>query len=277
MTHIPELELNSGAKMPQLGFGTWQIPPADAVVAVAEAMRRGYRSIDTAAAYENEREVGQAIATSGIPREEVFLTTKLWNADQGRGSTRRALEASLERLGLDYVDLYLMHWPVPAKGLYVESWLEMQELREEGLVRSIGVSNFNPSHLDRLAAESDTIPAVNQVEIHPYFQQPELRRANAERGILTEDWSPLAEGRPFGEVAVVNAAEAHGKSPAQVVLRWHLQLGSVVIPKSVTPERIAENLDVLDFALSDEDMGAIAELDRGERTGADPETFSLGA
>jgi 2,5-diketo-D-gluconate reductase A len=273
MAGIPDLDLNSGATIPQLGFGTWQIPPDEAEAAVAEALRLGYRSIDTAAAYGNEREVGAAIAGSGIPRDEVFVTTKLWNTDHGTNEARAALEGSLGRLGLDRVDLYLIHWPVPSNDRYVETWQAMEGLRDEGLVTSIGVSNFNVEHLDRLADETGTVPAVNQVEVHPYLQQEALRRANADRGILTEDWSPLAEGQPFDEGVVKAAAEAHSKSPAQVILRWHLQLGSIVIPKSVTPERIAENIEVFDFALSGEEMNAIAELDRGERTGPDPATF----
>jgi 2,5-diketo-D-gluconate reductase A len=273
MAGIPDLDLNSGATIPQLGFGTWQIPPDEAEAAVAEALRLGYRSIDTAAAYGNEREVGAAIAGSGIPRDEVFVTTKLWNTDHGTNEARAALEGSLGRLGLDRVDLYLIHWPVPSNDRYVETWQAMEGLRDEGLVTSIGVSNFNVEHLDRLADETGTVPAVNQVEVHPYLQQEALRRANADRGILTEDWSPLAEGQPFDEGVVKDAAEAHSKSPAQVILRWHLQLGSIVIPKSVTPERIAENIEVFDFALSGEEMNAIAELDRGERTGPDPATF----
>ncbi len=273
MSDIPDLELNSGTTIPQLGFGTWQIPPDEAEAAVAEALRLGYRSIDTAAAYQNEREVGAAITGSQIPRDEVFVTTKLWNSDHGTDEARGALEGSLGRLGLDRVDLYLIHWPVPSNDRYVETWRTMEKLRDEGLVTSIGVSNFNVEHLDRLAAETDTVPAVNQVEIHPYLQQEALRGANADRGILTEDWSPLAEGKPFGEGVIEDAADKYSKSPAQVILRWHLQLGSIVIPKSVTPERIAENLEVFDFALSGEEMNAVAELDRGERTGPDPATF----
>jgi diketogulonate reductase-like aldo/keto reductase len=275
MSRVPTLSLNSGAEIPQLGFGTWQIEPEDATEAVGEALRVGYRSIDTAAAYGNEHEVGAAITASGVPREELFVTTKVWNSDQGREATHRACHESLSKLALDYLDLYLMHWPVPSQDLYVETWKAMEELRDEGVVRSIGVSNFNEEHLDRLAEEAETVPAVNQIEVHPFLQQPALRRANAERGIVTEDWSPLAEGRPFEEDAIQGIAEAHSKSEAQVVLRWHLQLGSVVIPKSVTPERIAANFELFDFELSPEEMDAIAALDAGERTGPDPAEMSV--
>ena len=272
-TDIPTLELNSGDSIPQLGFGTWQIDPEDAGPSVAEALRLGYRLVDTAAAYGNEREVGGALNGSGIDRDELFVTTKLWNSEHGRDSTRRACHESLSKLGLDYLDLYLIHWPVPSEDRYVETWQAMEELRDEGAIRSIGVCNFNEEHLDRLAEETETVPAVNQIEIHPFLQQVRLREANAERGIVTEDWSPLAEGKPFEEDVVRDTARALDRTPAQVVLRWHLQLGSVVIPKSVTPERIAENLELFDFELSDEDMERMAELDRGERTGPNPATF----
>ncbi len=275
MTDIPDLELNSGDSIPQLGFGTWQIEPEDAGDAVGEALSLGYRLVDTAAAYGNEREVGGALNGSGIGREELFVTTKVWNSNHGREDTQRACHKSLSKLGLDYLDLYLIHWPVPAQDRYVETWQAMEELRDEGLIRSIGVCNFNEDHLDRLADETDTVPAVNQIEVHPYLQQMGLRRANAERGIVTEDWSPLAEGRPFEEESIKRIAEEHARTPAQIVLRWHLQLGSVVIPKSVTPERIAENLELFDFELTGEEMDLIAELDAGERTGPNPAEFSV--
>jgi 2,5-diketo-D-gluconate reductase A len=275
MTDIPDLELNSGDSIPQLGFGTWQIEPEDAGDAVGEALTLGYRLVDTAAAYGNEREVGGALNGSGIEREELFVTTKVWNSNHGREDTQRACHKSLSKLGLDYLDLYLIHWPVPAQDRYVETWQAMEELRDEGLIRSIGVCNFNEDHLDRLADETETVPAVNQVEVHPYLQQVDLRRANAERGIVTEDWSPLAEGRPFEEDAIKRIAEEHARTAAQTVLRWHLQLGSVVIPKSVTPERIAENLELFDFELTGEEMDLIAELDAGERTGPNPAEFSV--
>jgi 2,5-diketo-D-gluconate reductase A len=275
MTDIPDLELNSGHSIPQLGFGTWQIEPEDAGDAVGEALSLGYRLVDTAAAYGNEREVGGALNGSGIGREELFVTTKVWNSNHGREDTQRACHKSLSKLGLDYLDLYLIHWPVPAQDRYVETWQAMEELRDEGLIRSIGVCNFNEDHLDRLADETDTVPAVNQIEVHPYLQQVGLRRANAERGIVTEDWSPLAEGRPFEEESIKRMAEEHARTPAQIVLRWHLQLGSVVIPKSVTPERIAENLELFDFELTGEEMDLIAELDAGERTGPNPAEFSV--
>ena len=209
---------------------------------------------------------------SGLPREEVFVTTKCFNDDQGHDKAKRACKRSLEQLGLDHVDLYLIHWPVPQRDLYVETWQALIELQQEGVTRSIGVSNFQPAHLARLEAETGVVPTLNQVELHPRFQQAGLRRDHADRGIVTEAWSPLGKGVTFGEPAITDAAAAHGKSPAQVVIRWHLQRGNVVIPKSVTPERIRENLDVLDFALDDAQMEAIAALDAGDRTGPDPET-----
>jgi 2,5-diketo-D-gluconate reductase A len=243
---------------------------------VSLALEAGYRHIDTAEAYRNEEGVGRAIAASGLPRDELFVTTKLWNSHQGRDPARRALAKSLDRLGLDHVDLYLIHWPLPSRDLYVETWRAFEELKAEGGTASIGVSNFERSHLERLAAETGTTPAVDQVELHPYFQQRELRAYDAEHGIATEDWSPLGQG---GEVledpAIVAIAEAHGRTPAQVIIRWHLQLGNVVIPKSVTPERIRSNIQVFDFELSTGEMGAIDELDRGQRLGPDPDRFAV--
>lgn len=271
---VPALELNTGASIPQLGFGVFQVPQDDTEAAVATALEAGYRSIDTAAAYENEEAVGRAIAASGLARDELFVTTKLWNSDQGRARTRRALEASLRRLGLDHVDLYLIHWPVPARDRYVESWRAMEEAHAEGLARAIGVSNFQIAHLRRLFDETEVVPAVNQVELHPRLQQAELRRFHAEHGILTEAWSPLARG---GEVlrdpAIAEIARTHDRTPAQVVLRWHVQLGNVAIPKSVTPSRIAENIDVFGFELSGAELDRIAALDAGERIGPDPDRF----
>jgi 2,5-diketo-D-gluconate reductase A len=265
--------MRGGEAIRQLGFGVFQVPPEVTEEAVALALEAGYRHIDTAAAYRNEAAVGLAVRASGLDRGEVFVTTKCWNDDQGREESRRAFDRSLERLEVDYVDLYLIHWPVPARDRYVDTWKTFIELRDEGLVRSIGVSNFQASHLRRLIEETGEAPAINQVELHPHFQQVGLRREHGELGILTEAWSPLAQGQVLDEPAVVEIAERHGRTPAQVVIRWHLQLGNVVIPKSVTPERIRQNLDVFDFELSDAEIEAIDALDQGRRIGPDPEIF----
>ncbi len=276
MPQVPMIELNDGSEIPQLGFGTWQIAQDDAGEAVTKALDVGYRAIDTAAAYENEAEVGGAINGSGIDRSELFVTTKLWNSDQGRDRAKAAFEESLSKLGLDYVDLYLIHWPVPSAGLFVESWKAMEELREDGRVRSIGVSNFREEDLERLAQETDTVPALNQIELHPSLQQRGMREVHAARGIATQAWSPLGQGEHFDNAALAGIADSHGKSPAQVILRWQMELKNVTIPKSVTPERIKENFEIFDFELSQDDMDAISELDAGKRTGPDPTEFSLG-
>ena len=270
---IPTLPLGTAEQIPQLGYGVFQVPRKETERAVLEALSVGYRHIDTAAAYRNEGGVGAAVRASGIPREEIFLTTKCWNDDHGYEQAKHACRASLERLELSHIDLYLIHWPVPAHDRYVETWKAFIELQAEGLVRSIGVSNFQPQHLERVIAETGVKPAINQVELHPYFQQVGLRREHERLGILTEAWSPLGQGLELEDPAIVEIAREHGKSPAQVIIRWHLQLGNVVIPKSVTPERIAENFDVFDFALSDEQIDAIAALDAGTRIGPDPDTF----
>jgi 2,5-diketo-D-gluconate reductase A len=270
---VPRVNLGGGSLIPQLGFGVFQVPPKDTCEAVERALEAGYRHIDTAAAYRNEPEVGEAIRASGIEREQIFLTTKCWNDDQGYESARHACKASLERLELAHLDLYLIHWPVPAHDRYVETWQAFIDLRHEGLVRAIGVSNFQPVHLERIIRETGVTPAINQVELHPYFQQLGLRHEHEQLGIVTEAWSPLAQGAVLDDPVIVGIAEAHGKTPAQVVIRWHLQLGNVVIPKSVTPERIKDNFDVFDFELSADQMGAIDELDAGRRTGPDPNTF----
>jgi 2,5-diketo-D-gluconate reductase A len=272
-TTVPQVRLSGGVEIPQLGFGVFQVPPADTAEVATRALLAGYRHLDTAAAYGNEAEVGQAIRASGLDRGEVFVTTKCFNDDQGYQQARRAFQASLERLGFDYVDLYLIHWPVPAHDRYVETWKAFIELQAEGRVRAIGVSNFNPPHLARLIEETGVTPAVNQVELHPRFQQAGLRREHAERGIVTEAWSPLAQGAVLDDPAIAEIAAAHAKTPAQVAIRWHLQLGNVAIPKSVTPERIEENFDVFDFHLSPNEMAAIEALDAGERTGPDPDVF----
>jgi diketogulonate reductase-like aldo/keto reductase len=270
---VPRLPLGGGEEIPQLGFGVFQVPPEDTAEVVTRALGAGYRHVDTAAAYQNEAGVGQALRASGLDRDEVFVTTKCFNDDQGYEEAKHALRASLDQLEMDHVDLYLIHWPVPAHDRYVETWKAFIEMQEEGLTRSIGVSNFQPAHLRRLIDETGVTPSINQVELHPRLQQPGLRREHAELGILTEAWSPLAQGQVLDDPIITGIAEAQSKTPGQVVLRWHLQLGNVVIPKSVTPERIEENFDVFGFELSDEEMEQIETLDAGERTGPDPDTF----
>ena len=272
-TPVPTIDLGDGETIPQLGFRVFQVPPGETYAAVVTALATGYRHIDTAAVYGNEGGVGNAIRSSGLPPTDVFVTTKCFNDTQGFDEAKRACRSSLDRLELSHVDLYLIHWPAPSQDRYVQTWRAFIELREEGLTRSIGVSNFQPSHLERLETETGVTPAVNQVELHPYLQQPALRREHAERGIVTEAWSPLAQGAVLDDPAIVAIAAEHGRTPGQVVIRWHLQLGNVVIPKSVTPSRIAENFDVFGFHLSEAEMAAIAELDRGERIGPDPDTF----
>ena len=273
MNH-PTVTLNNGVEIPQLGYGVFQVPDAATEEAVAAALRTGYRSIDTAAAYRNERGVGDAIAESGLRRDEIFVTTKLWNSDQGYDSALAAFESSLKKLRLDRVDLYLIHWPTPAKDRYVDTWRALEKLLADGRTRAIGVSNFQPAHLRRLLDETGIVPAVNQIELHPQLQQAELRAFHAEHGIATEAWSPLAQGAVLDDPLLGRIAERVGKSPAQVVLRWHLQLGNIVIPKSVTPERIRENADVFDFTLTEQDLLDLAGLDRGLRTGPDPDQFN---
>ncbi|MEV4426312.1 aldo/keto reductase [Streptomyces sp. NPDC049602] len=273
LPHVPTVTLGNGAAIPQLGFGVFQVPDDETAAAVTHALEAGYRSVDTAAIYGNEAGVGRALAASGLAREELYVTTKLWNADQGYDSTLRAFDDSLAKLGLDHVDLYLIHWPAPARDLYVDTWRAIEKLVTDGRVRTAGVSNFQPAHLERLLDSSDLVPAVNQIELHPALQQRELRELHAVHGIVTEAWSPLAQGAVLADPVLTALARRHGKSAAQVVLRWHLQLGNVVIPKSVTPARIRENIDVFDFTLSAEDMRAIAGLDRGLRTGPDPDVL----
>ncbi|PZT77715.1 MULTISPECIES: aldo/keto reductase [unclassified Streptomyces] len=278
MSQVPSLTLNNGVEMPQLGFGVWQVPDDEATKAVATAIESGYRSIDTAAIYQNETGTGRAIAASGVPRDELFVTTKVWNTEQGHDSTLRAFDASLAKLGLEYVDLYLIHWPVPAKDAYVDTYRALEKIHAEGRAKAIGVSNFLPEHLKRLLGETSVVPALNQIELHPQLQQAESRALHAEHGILTEAWSPLGSGKGLLEVpTVVAVARKHGRTPAQAVLRWHIQTGNVVIPKSVTPSRIAENIDVFDFELDADDLAAFAALDEGKRLGPNPGEFNLGA
>jgi diketogulonate reductase-like aldo/keto reductase len=271
---VPTVTLNNGVKIPQLGFGVFQVPDDETTAAVSSALEASYRSIDTAAIYGNETGVGRALAESGLPREELFVTTKLWNSDQGYDTALRAFDASLAKLGLDHVDLYLIHWPTPARDLYLDSWRALERLAEEGRIRAAGVSNFQPAHLQRLIDESSLVPAINQIELHPGLQQDELRAFHAKHGIATEAWSPLAKGAVLSDPAITKIAARTGKSPAQVVLRWHLQLGNIVIPKSVTPARIRQNLDVFDFELTDAEMAAVSTTDRGLRTGPHPDEFN---
>ncbi|RFC71344.1 aldo/keto reductase [Streptomyces sp. AcE210] len=276
VSKVPPIILNNGVEMPQLGFGVWQVPDAEAEKAVATALEAGYRSIDTAAIYGNEEGTGKAIAASGIAREKLFVTTKLWNADQGYDATLRAFDASLDKLGLDYLDLYLIHWPLPSKDSYVDTYKAFEKIYADGRAKAIGVSNFLPEHLERLIGETSIIPAVNQIELHPHLQQRAAREFHAEQGIATEAWSPLGQGKGLLEVpAIVAIAQKHGRTPAQIVLRWHVQLGNVVIPKSVTPSRIVENIDVFDFELDVEDIAAISALNEDRRLGPDPATFDV--
>ncbi len=274
-TQQPSRTLNDGRSVPQLGFGVWRIAEADTEAAVGEAFRAGYRAVDTAALYENEAAVGRAVRTAPQGSAPVFITTKVWNDRQGRGQTRGSLEDSLRRLGLDAVDLFLIHWPAPARGLYVDTWRTLVDLRREGLAKSIGVSNFNPDHLRRVIDATGVVPALNQVELHPRFQQRALRAFHAEHGILTQAWRPLGKGAVLDDPVIVRIAAKHRRTPAQVVIRWHLDEGLLTIPKSQTPARIRENIDVFGFALDEQDRAAIATMDSPEgRMGADPATFA---
>ncbi len=273
MTSVPTIGLHDGVEIPQLGFGVFQIPPEDTQKAVEAALEAGYRHIDTAAAYRNEKGVGAAIAASGIPREEVFVTTKLWNSEQGHDSTLAAFEKSLGRLDTGYVDLYLIHWPVPTEGRAPETWRAFERLHGEGRLRTIGVSNFRIEDLELLERESEMRPTVNQVELHPHLPQRELRAWHLEHGVATEAWSPLAQGELLANETIGAIADRHGRTPAQAILRWHLELGNVVIPKSVTPARMRENFELFDFELSDDDMTEIAALDVGKRIGPEPSSF----
>ncbi|HET6627024.1 MAG TPA: aldo/keto reductase [Nocardioidaceae bacterium] len=277
MSTVPNLVLNNGVEIPQLGFGVFKVPADETKQAVATAFDAGYRHLDTAKLYDNEAAVGEAVAESGLPRDEVFVTTKLWNTDQGYDSTLRAFDASMDRLGFDVLDLYLIHWPMPAQDLYVESWRAMEQLYRDGRIRAIGVSNFQPDHLRRLLDKCEVVPVINQIELHPYLQQDKARTAHDELGVLTEAWGPLARGGELLQDPVITGlADKHGRTPAQVVLRWHVELGNVVIPKSVTSSRVQENFDIFGFGLDETDMAAIAGLDRGERTGPDPDRLNGG-
>jgi 2,5-diketo-D-gluconate reductase A len=274
MSTQPNITLNDGNLIPQLGFGVWQVPDAQATQVVGTAISTGYRSIDTAAIYDNETGVGKAIAASPVPRAELFITTKLWN--DRHTTAHRAFDESLKRLQLDYIDLYLIHWPKPRQNAYVEAWKTLVKLKEEGRAKSIGVSNFTASHLKRIIDATGVVPSVNQIELHPRFQQKELAAYHAEHGIITESWSPLGQGTLLHDPALSTLAQKHGKTPAQVVIRWHLDRGYIVIPKSATPSRIRENFDVLDFSLDADDLAQIAALDRKDgRIGPDPETANF--
>jgi 2,5-diketo-D-gluconate reductase A len=278
MTAVPNLSLSAGTssiEIPQLGFGVWQVPEDEVVAAVSTAIETGYRSIDTARIYGNEEGVGQAIAQAEVSRDELFVTTKVWNDDQGFDATLAAFDASMKRLGLDTLDLYLIHWPTPEKDTYVDTWRALLRLREEGRVRAVGVCNFEVDHLQRLQDETGEFPAINQIELHPYLQQEELRAFHAAHGILTEAWSPLASGgEVLGDEKIATVAAKHGVTPAQAILRWHLDIGNVVIPKSVTPSRIAENFDIFGFSLDADDLAAIATLEEEHRTGPHPNEFN---
>jgi diketogulonate reductase-like aldo/keto reductase len=273
MADVPNVRLSDGIEIPQVGFGVFQVPPDETQRAVEDALAAGYRHIDTAAAYRNERGVAAGIAASGVLRGDIFVTTKLWNTEQGFESTLAAFDKSIEALDTETVDLYLIHWPVPARDLYLDTWRAFERIHAEGGARSIGVSNFRIPDLERLAQEAETMPTINQIELHPLLQQAELRAWHAEHGIVTEAWSPLAQGEVLKDDTLVTIAAHHDRTVAQVILRWHLQLGNVVIPKSVTPARVRENLDIFDFELSEDDLAAIARLDAGHRTGPDPASF----
>jgi 2,5-diketo-D-gluconate reductase A len=278
MSEVPQIQLNDGNSIPQLGFGVFQIPPSDTAEAVSRALEVGYRHIDTAEGYGNEREVGEAIRAAGLDRGDVFVTSKLNNGAHRPDDARRAFDGTLAALGFDYVDLFLIHWPVPTlyDGDFVSTWKTLEEFKGDGRARSIGVSNFQPEHLDRLAAETDTVPAVNQIELQPYFQNRDTKSYDDDHGIATEAWSPIAQGEVLDDPAIAEIAERAGRTPAQVVLRWHVQHGNIVFPKSVTPERISENFELFDFELDDGELERIDELDRGEsgRHGPHPDRFA---
>ena len=274
MTSAPLIELNDGNSIPQLGLGVWQLTDEEATAAVSDALETGYRHIDTAAIYRNETGVGRAIAASALPRDEIFVTTKLWNKAQGRDLARSGLERSLEKLGLDHVDLYLIHWPCPAQDKYVETWEQLIDFRSEGLARSIGVCNFLPGHLDAIVDETGITPAIDQIELHPTFQPDDLINHCADLGVAVESWSPLGQAADLADPVITGTAGRLGATPAQVVIRWHLDRGFIVIPRSKNPERIASNFGALDVQLSAEDRAAIDALNASNRLGPDPATFN---
>jgi 2,5-diketo-D-gluconate reductase A len=274
MGSVPKITLNNGVEIPQLGFGVFQIEPEHTRDATLAALDIGYRHIDTAEMYGNEKQVGEAVRASGIARSDVFVTTKLNNNRHAYDDALGAIDRSLDDLGFDHVDLFLIHWPLPAVGDYVETWAAMEEIYRAGKARAVGVSNFQAHHLSRLLERSGLVPAANQVEVHPYLIQDEVRAFDAEHGIATEAWSPIAQGRVLDDPVIVRIAERHGRTPAQVTLRWHIQRGDIIFPKSVNPSRMAENFDIFDFELSQEDVNDISGLDRNERTGPDPDEFN---
>jgi 2,5-diketo-D-gluconate reductase A len=276
MSTVPSLKMNNGLQIPQLGFGVFLVPPEETQQAVSEALRCGYRLIDTAQGYGNEEGVGAAIAESDVPRDELFITTKLTNSEQGYDTTLTAFDGSMEKLGIDVLDLFLIHWPQPMFDQYVDTWRAFEKLLADGRVRSIGVSNFEIPHLQRLMSETDVVPTVNQIELHPQFPQDELREFHAEHGILTESWGPLGQGKGLlDDPNIVEVARRKDRTPAQIVLRWHVQLGCIVIPKSVNRDRIQENIDLFDFELDDADMAEISKVRTGQRLGGDPNTFAM--
>lgn len=274
MASVPTIRLNNGVEIPQLGFGTYQIKPAETKVAVLAALDVGYRHIDTAEMYGNEKQVGEAVRESGLDRGEVFVTSKLNNGFHAHDDALKAFDRTLEDLGFDYLDLFLIHWPLPAVGDFVETWRALEEIYGSGRTRAIGVSNFQTSHLRRLLEETETVPAVNQVEAHPYLTQDEVRAFDAEHDIATEAWSPIAQGKVLHDPTIIRIAERHSRTPAQVTLRWHIQRGDIVFPKSVNVERMEENFHIFDFDLSEEEMNEISALNRDERVGPNPDTFN---
>ena len=278
MAEVPNITLNDGSAIPQLGFGVFQIEPENTVEAVSEALEIGYRHIDTAEMYGNEKEVGEAVRTSGLDRGDIYVTSKLNNAFHEPEDAREAFDRTLSDLGFDYVDLFLIHWPLPTlyNGDFVSTWQTLEEFKSDGRARSIGVSNFQVEHLEQLAADTDTVPAVNQIEVHPYFTNEAVREYGREHGIVTEAWSPIAKGGVLEDSTITQIADKVGKTPAQVVLRWHIERGDIVFPKSVTPSRMKENFELFDFELGSDDVDEISALDRGEdgRTGPHPDTFA---
>lgn len=272
---VPNIALNDGTTIPQIGFGLWQVPPSEAEVATTEALRVGYRHVDSAAVYANEAEAGAAVAKSGLARSDVYVTTKMWNPDHGYDNAMRAFDTSMSKLGFEYVDLFLIHWQCVPLGKYVETWKALIDIQKTGRVRSIGVSNFKEPALREIIDVTGVVPVLNQIELHPWFPQLDMRAVHAEYGIATESWSPLASGQLIDNELLAVIGAKHGKSTAQVMIRWHLQQGLIVLPKSVTPSRIAENIDVFDFELDADDMAGIATLENGYRTGPDPDDFLM--
>uniref|UniRef100_A0AAU2VJN4 Aldo/keto reductase n=1 Tax=Streptomyces sp. NBC_00008 TaxID=2903610 RepID=A0AAU2VJN4_9ACTN len=274
MTSVPAITLNNAVRIPQLGFGTFQIPPDETREATLAALETGYRHIDTAEMYGNEKEVGQAVLDSGLGRADVFVTSKLNNDAHGHDDALRAFDRTMEELGLDYLDLFLIHWPLPGRGDFVETWKALEEVYRSGRTKAIGVSNFQPHHLRRLLESSEVVPVVNQIEAHPYLTQDDVRAFGAEHEIATEAWSPIAQGKVLDDPAINRIADRVGRTPAQVTLRWHIQRGDIVFPKSVTRKRVEENFALFDFDLSEGDIGEISALNRNERTGPDPDRFT---